>query len=559
MDDGKHTRRSQRGLGLVVIIVIIQLNITHSFDTELENMRQEGLEKFDISVFVEEKVEYIHSRVTLKPLTSSIEFGDKLSREFANKVNTTLGRILDFRVKGLNHKVMMKLADMYEKSTNHVKREKRAIEFIGNLMSTLFGTIGPDQWKQNNRNILAMKEAIERQMANSLILHNDIDQNRHAINVQNEYLKHVSREVINNRNRLDIVDNALTELETYLEIESMYQSILDILESLEDVKRDALTGRCNEKGLDPEFLIDHLRRIESNKAGTAPVFASWEWQKYYSNEMCTLAIHNDELWSTMRIPIINLSEQLVRAIPTSNQRWITSKANEYGIETVLFHYKKLDMYMIMSRNNLEKCSKMNSVSICNVRKSKFKESNPFVVPLDINHGRILLLSNQSKLEMDVKSLCRNKVENVKIETLSVLQIPDQCAIVSRTYEISRSIQSTGIEHETPIEAVDRIIIHSIGKSDREVNLHELNLKIKPLSTIFANNNATSKLLESVQVDTFSKTETVLIASSGSLTVLVVSILTFILALYLAKKCRKNKSNSKSEPVVVVVDNAVEKK
>jgi len=324
-------------------------------------MRHEGLEKFDISVFVEEKVEYIHSRIALKPLIGSIEFSNKISNEFGSKINTTLGKILNAKIKGFSTKIDTKIASMYQRSSyernsNHVKRDKRAIEFVGNLMSTLFGTVGPEQWKKNTRNVLAMKEAIERKLANSLILHNDIDQNRHAINLQNEYLKHVSREVINNRNRLEIVNNALTELETYLEIESMLQSILDILESLEDVKRDALTGRCNEKGFDPEFLIEHLRRIESNKAGMAPVFASWEWQKYYSNEMCTIAVHNEELWTTMRIPIINLSEQLVRAIPTSQQIWINKKTNELGIETVLFQYKKQDMFMLMTRSNLEKCT-----------------------------------------------------------------------------------------------------------------------------------------------------------------------------------------------------------
>jgi hypothetical protein len=43
-----------------------------------------------------------------------------------------------------------------------------------------------------------MKAAIEKQMANTIILHNDIDQNRHAINEQNLILKHIAKEVINN-------------------------------------------------------------------------------------------------------------------------------------------------------------------------------------------------------------------------------------------------------------------------------------------------------------------------------------------------------------------------
>jgi hypothetical protein len=188
----------------------------------------------------------------------------------------------------------------------------------------------------------------------------------------NDYLKRITKEVINNSNRLDNVNDVLAELESYLEIESMFESILDILESLKDIEHDAKTGRCNERGLNPEFLIEHLRNFESNKAGIAPKFASWEWQRYYSHELCTLALHNDELWLTMRIPIINLAEQLIRVIPLSNQLWIKEKSSSYGIDTLLFKFKQLEAYMITTRNDFETCSKLGSSRVCNIRNTKFR-------------------------------------------------------------------------------------------------------------------------------------------------------------------------------------------
>jgi len=74
-------------------------------------MRREGLAKHDISVYVEERVEYIHSRIALKPLVTGIEHAMKLSYLFESKVNTTLGKILSNRVKKLAEKTETKLAN----------------------------------------------------------------------------------------------------------------------------------------------------------------------------------------------------------------------------------------------------------------------------------------------------------------------------------------------------------------------------------------------------------------------------------------------------------------
>jgi len=125
--------------------------------------------------------------------------------------------------------------------------------------------------------------------------------------------------------------NALAEFETFLELETMFNSILEILEMLDDIKSDSRTGRCNENGVNSEFLIEHLREIESNKAGIAPIFASWEWHKYYINSMCSIAVHDRDIWITLRIPIVNLAEQMIRVVPLSGQMWIRDKLYSIGL------------------------------------------------------------------------------------------------------------------------------------------------------------------------------------------------------------------------------------
>ena len=558
MDDGEYKRVTSRSISfsrVVALLLILSTVSSNGFDTEIEIMRREGLERFDISIFVEERIEYIHSRITLKPLITSIELGIRLSNDFGMRANSSFGRILSSRVKRMILKVERKLARMYGGRMRKAMRRKRAIEIVGNLISRLFGNPGPEDWRQNTKNVLAMKAAIERQLANSVILHNDIDQNRHAINAQNENLRHVLREVSNNENRLNNVDNALHELESYLELESMFESINDILESLDDIRKDARTGRCNEKGLNPEFLIEHLRSIESNKAGIAPVFASWEWQKYYSYEMCTLALHDDEVWITMRIPIINLAEQLVRALPTSNQLWIQNRAMEFGIETVLFKFKQLDTFMVTTKSNLETCSKLGTNRVCSIRKTKFRETNPYIVPVDIGHSRVIILTNITELEVEVKSMCRGVIDSNKLKGQSVLRVPDKCAVLSKTFEVSKMVEIIGVNSSMDIGKVETVSLHRANrahkKEESELMLNSVTDLPYDKKSFELNSNATRSNLNLVKVGPLVNSETMLIASTSTTMSVLACLIIILIVIYCSKNCREKNSNSR----IVVVEKA----
>ena len=542
MDDGECSKRSThvRGIGFISFIILTQLLYdVNSLDIEIENMRREGLEKHDVSIFVEERVEYIHSRILLGPLITGIDHANKLSIGYGVRANSSLGKILNSRINKLVARVENKLGRVYGKRSRKVVRRRRAIKFIGNLMSKMFGIPGPEEWEQNTRNTLAMKAAIERQQANSGILHQDIDENRHAINEQNELLRHLSREAFNNENRLDKVDNALTEFETYLEIESMFNSIDEILESLNDIVKDSKTGRCNEKGLNPEFLIEHLRVIESNKNSIAPIFASWEWQKYYFYDMCTVALHDDEIWITIRIPIVNLVEQFVRAVPMSNQIWISDTMNALGIETSLFKMKQLDVFMLVTKTNLEMCSKLGFSRVCNVRKTRFREFDPYIAPLDINHGRTLLITNSTDSKYDIKSLCTSSPDTLIANSHSILKVPDKCAIISKAFEISRIATNRSISTQDNVGEIEAVILRSLDRNlsnFQPSNRHNL----PKLSSEFeANNNITTEKLK--EINTNWNTGSLLITASSSTTTMLAIILAVILVIRCSRKC-KSKNN-----------------
>ena len=511
-------------------------------------MRQEGLESHDISIFVEEKTEYIHSRISLKPVKSAIEQATKLSITFGGKANTSLGKIL--------HRKIQKRADNMEKGLTRLvdrrhpkhRRSKRAIEFVGNLISKLFGNPGPEEWKQNKRNVLAMKEAISRQLANSAILHTDIDHNRHMINEHSEVLRQTLKIVNSNENRLSNVDNELNELETYLELETMFDSIDQILEALTDVRHDAKTGRCSEKGLDPEFLIEHLRDLESNKNSIAPVFASWEWQSYYIHELCSIALHEDELWITMRIPIVNIAEQFVRAVPLSDQMWIRETFDSLGFENSLFRLKQQDIYMIVTNANLEICSTFGSTRVCNIRKTKFREANDCIVPLDINHNRVLFITNSTAKNVEVKSICGNSVTSLNVTGNTAVVLPDRCSLISKTFEVSKIAT---IRNMSTYENLGQI--ESFTLTVKRRNASAATLRVSNNLTHNDNDNEfqdnIDKALDSLgrvkYTDTWSK-DAWFVATSSSTMILLISLLT----IFLIVKCKKTrKANRKSNVIV----------
>lgn len=528
----------------MLICIVVQIRSTQSLDIEIEDMRLEGLEKHDVSLFVEEKVIYIHSRISLKHMIIGIEHADKLMRNFGSRTNSTFSRILATKLRRSSTKVEQKMRDLYGYS--HTKRDKRAIEFVGNLISKLFGNPGPEDWKQNKKNIIAMKRAIERQMENSAQLHKDIDQNRHTINEQNEILRRVTKEVVNNENRINNVDNALTSLELFLELETMYDSIDEILESLIDIKADAKGGRCNEKGLNPEFLIDHLREIESNKNSIGPIFESWEWQRYYEHELCTLALHDSDVWITMRIPIVDQTEQYVRCVPNSNQLWFRNELNELGFETTLLKNRNHESFMIILRYNLELCSKLGSTRVCNIRRTKFRENNPFLVPIDINHGRVLIVSN-STANYTVKTICKGNPSSLEIQSHTVLKIPASCTLISKSIEISKLAENASLAVDMSTNEVQEVSLRRIKKSKID-NFNIPKNIVESSNIVDINNNATKADLNEVKVESSWTVEKILLTSTTSSSLVLGAIVVIGIVICI----RKNKS--KKQITVVEIKN-----
>jgi len=80
----------------MLLVVVVKANC---LDLEIEDMRLDGPERHDISIFIETSTEYIHSRIFLKPLITGIDHANKLSSMFTFSHNSTFSRVLNSRIK----------------------------------------------------------------------------------------------------------------------------------------------------------------------------------------------------------------------------------------------------------------------------------------------------------------------------------------------------------------------------------------------------------------------------------------------------------------------------
>lgn len=92
-----------------MIILVLLLNYVNSIDDEIELIRREGIDKFDVSIVIEERVDFLHTRVTLRPLILGLLNFERLVREVEKKDKTELGIVLYNKIENMHHRLSKKL------------------------------------------------------------------------------------------------------------------------------------------------------------------------------------------------------------------------------------------------------------------------------------------------------------------------------------------------------------------------------------------------------------------------------------------------------------------
>jgi len=398
-----------------------------------------------------------------------------------------------------------------------------------------------------------MKYAIARQRDNSVLLHNNIDSNQHAIEKHNTILKKISIELNNELNSIKRTNDELMELQNYIELETILDSLMDIEEALADIISDGKRGICNLKGLNKDFLIANLRALESNRQGLSPIFASWEWESYYKHELCNIAKNRDEIWVTIRIPIVRHNELMARVGLTSSFSWIKSSADELGYEIDLFRETEHDTFSIMTKSNYEMCSVLGTARVCNVRKTKFRENFHFIVPLEISKNRVLILSNITS-NMSIESVynCKERIERIRMSHTILLKIPSDCSTKSKSFEIEKVAKHEFVTDDMEFETVDKIeykklMRPNISRSNSKeiMNADTDKPSLSNNKEFELNNNLTNEALQKIVTNHEGIFDDLRFMKIGGFTssAFLVAIFATLAVIWTLKKCRKDEGKN----------------
>ena len=395
------------------------------FDKELERDAMMGITNSDSSIYLEKRTDFLHARISLKQPVVALMNVDGWITDFSTESKSNLDKVMASNLRRQHGNLVHKLEYIVGSKGD---REKRSIEFVGNILSDLFGVAGPEDMKQNNANMLALKQAIDLVGHDSVSVHKHIDTNEHDIERNNREINRLEGEYMNGQNRFE---GQMTMLENYFKLDDLLNSIGNLMDKLLQIKSDGEKGYCSSLALNNNFLQKNLQRLEANSVGLNPIFSYWEWRKYYRYQLCTIALNSHNVWVTVRLPMVKKSERLVRITPPREVKSNLINFGKLGINTVLFKEASVDGYHLMTQKAFEMCTKLGSLRTCNVRSVMFRDMN--LIPLEYAHNRILFLGN-SKLKYEAILICETSRE-IGVTTGQIINVPNQCSVKSRSFEI----------------------------------------------------------------------------------------------------------------------------
>jgi len=479
-----------------LLAALALLDTCTAFTRALEKNRLDGHDTHDIEIYIEQKIHYIHAKIDLKPTISGLlsleKFVYRLEKGSSDTLSFSLSKHINKRIDRIVTKLKRISSKVYLS-----EREKRAIEFLGDLISDIFGNPGPADWKKVNSNLIALQSALKRVSDNTSENHKDIDTNRNSIEKHNILLKTLGATIARDQNELVNVGKELENLRIFFEIMTFADTLESQIDHLIEIKTDSVKGYCSDRAIDKDFLVENLQGLESNKAGVGPVFGSWEWREYFRHEFCTIALDNDAIWVSLRIPLVKKSEKLVRIIPTPQISQILSHVSSYGISSVLFREKENDKFHLLTQASLDLCNNLGNIKTCGVRDVRFGSINPIIVPVEFARNKLLIVGVNASLKMMAK--CPEGISEHSVVTDSVLTIPNNCSYVSNAFSIDTRESDVEVTNELNILQFDKMEIVPVHNPNLNATVSKIeNIASRVNDRMFEKNRKEiSMLLDSI--------------------------------------------------------------
>ncbi len=170
--------------------------------------------------------------------------------------------------------------------------------------------------------------------------------------------------------------------------------------------------------------------------------------------------------------------------------------------------------MVTTKSNLDLCSRLGTTRVCNIRKTKFREAHQYIVPLDIGHDRILVITNSTSTNYTMTSLCNNEPLVISTVNHAVLRTPANCAIVAKTFEISKLQTDNDIETLGMFVKIESASLYK--SSSKSTQLKTIKTITKSNSDFGINNNITESKLKEVKYNQNWTSETWFLGTAGSM-------------------------------------------
>lgn len=262
-----------------------------------------------------------------------------------------------------------------------LKREKRSIDFLGDALSYITGVPSPGEWRLNQENISHLKNAL-------ILLQREGERNNARLTKTNHHLGRLLKEMEITTKLLSTtiatVDVLEHDFRATLIYETMEKGLLQVLDSLESflsgIDKMLIRGlfqKPTAEGIDPDFLKKAIIDIQSTHKTLTPIYGYSEISRYYDLPLSTITIHGNEIWTTMKIPMINYNSRFEKVIDSTQIADNLTELSNLGIKNVNWYMDKDYRSILLGTNTLQKCIHIRSTAVCNARsiilQSKFGE------------------------------------------------------------------------------------------------------------------------------------------------------------------------------------------
>ena len=315
---------------------------------------------------------------------------------------------------------------------------KRAIEFLGNVISYITGVPSPSEWRLNQENIRHLKNAMIKLTKLDNEIGKRISTNSHHLSVINQKLNSLTLSLNYTTNKINLMEQDMRANLIFEALETGTLSTLECLESfLSGIENVIFKGHFNlasVEGISHEFIRDAIVDIQSSFKTLSPIFGMDSINSYYESPLATVSLHDSEVWTSVKIPLVNFNNLYKRLLDTSPYAIELNQLNSLGARNPLWYTNKMERNIFLSKDLQEKCLFVRNTYICQGRSviinSRFikgeNEIENFWSETD-NHGYI---AYSNKENISAQLLCGNQKHDIEIGTRGLLFLQDSCSLKS---------------------------------------------------------------------------------------------------------------------------------